>query len=171
MGSLHNTWWIQSQCHGDIFLVDTSQTIYTNSNVELNGFFHLFTPILLLFGMTQSLTYVKLSYYHKSKTRSLKTIQPTKNSIFNVHDPEGISFLFQLRVGLSPLKAHKKKHNFIDTPVDDCCCGTGTETTEHFLVFVLTLELSDSFYLQIQNSSSQNQMVQMLSNKTAYLKH
>ena len=73
-----------------------------------------------------------LSQFKKS---IIKTIQPTKKSIFNVHDPEGISFLFQLRVGLSPLKAHKKKHNFIDTPVDDCCCGTGTETTEHFLVF------------------------------------
>ena len=73
-----------------------------------------------------------LSQFKKS---IIKTIQPTKKSIFNVHDPEGINFLFQLRLGLSPLKAHKKKHNFIDTPVDDCCCGTGTETTEHFLAF------------------------------------
>ena len=69
------------------------------------------------------------------KNSIIKTIQPTKKSIFNVHDPEGIKHIFQLRVGLSPLKAHKKNHNFRDTPNDDCCCGTGTETAEHFLVF------------------------------------
>ena len=40
--------------------------------------------------------------------------------------------LFQLRIGLSPLK-HKKRHNFKDTPIDTCCCQFFTETTEHFV--------------------------------------
>ena len=30
-------------------------------------------------------------------------------------------------------KSHKKRHNFLDTPSDDCLCKTGKETTEHFL--------------------------------------
>ena len=51
-----------------------------------------------------------------------------------MHEPDGIRHIFQLRVGLSPLRAHKKHHKFADTPDDGCRCGTGIETTEHFLV-------------------------------------
>ena len=42
--------------------------------------------------------------------------------------------LFQLRVGLSPLRHHKKCHNFQDTPVDTCKCLLSAETTDHFLL-------------------------------------
>ena len=45
-----------------------------------------------------------------------------------------MKFLYQLRVGLSPLREQKKHHNFLDTPSDICHCGTGIETTEHFLL-------------------------------------
>ena len=51
-----------------------------------------------------------------------------------MHDPNEIRHLYQLRVGLSSLREHKKRHNFIDTPNDECSCGTGKETTEHFLL-------------------------------------
>ena len=43
-------------------------------------------------------------------------------------------YTYQLSVGLSPLRHHKKRHKFIDTPNDTCRCGTGIETTDHFLV-------------------------------------
>ena len=68
------------------------------------------------------------------KKAMIETIRPQKKSIFDVHDPIGISHIYQLRVGLSPLKVHKKRHNFLDTPNDICQCGTGIETTEHFLL-------------------------------------
>ena len=58
--------------------------------------------------------------------------RPKPRSFFNVHDPIGLKFLFQLRVGLSPLKAHKKHHNFIDTPNDWCDCHCSPEDTFHF---------------------------------------
>ena len=64
----------------------------------------------------------------------IKSIQPIKRSIFGIHDVNGIRYIFQLRVGLSPLRAHKKRHNFKDTPDDRCSCGNGIETTEHFLL-------------------------------------
>ena len=35
---------------------------------------------------------------------------------FVIHNPCGIKILFQLRVGLSPLKGQLKNHNFLDTP-------------------------------------------------------
>ena len=38
-----------------------------------------------------------------------------------------------LRVGLSPLRYHKKCHNFIDTPSDNCSCDQRPEDIDHFL--------------------------------------
>ena len=50
-------------------------------------------------------------------------------SVFNIHDPKGIKYLFQLRMNLSPLRSHKKHHNFADTPSDICACNQGIEDT------------------------------------------
>ena len=49
------------------------------------------------------------------KSNILKMIRPLKRSVFNIHDPKGLKRLFQLRVGLSPLRYHKKYYNFRDT--------------------------------------------------------
>ena len=59
--------------------------------------------------------------------------RPSLKRVFGVHDPDGLRYLFQLRLGLSPLRSHKKRRNFLDTPTDICLCKTGKETTEHFL--------------------------------------
>ena len=55
--------------------------------------------------------------------------------MYGIHDPLGLKYLFQLRVGLSPLKCHKKKHNFIDTPNDWCECRSSPEDVSHFLFY------------------------------------
>ena len=55
--------------------------------------------------------------------------------MFNIYDPKGMKRLFQLRVSLSPLRHHKKRHNFKDTPCDTCLCEMSIETTEHFLIY------------------------------------
>ena len=68
------------------------------------------------------------------KTNILKIIRPLKRSVFNIFDPIGVKRLFQLRVGLSPLRYHKKRYNFRDTPNDLCHCQVTAETTEHFLL-------------------------------------
>ena len=52
-----------------------------------------------------------------------------------MHDPIGLRYLFQLRVNLSPLRSHKSRHNFINTPSDICHCNQGIEDTCHFLFF------------------------------------
>ena len=49
----------------------------------------------------------------------MKSIQPKKRSVFNVHDENGIKYIFQLRVGLSSLRAHKRNHKFKDTLMID----------------------------------------------------
>ena len=67
------------------------------------------------------------------KCNLLKFYRPIKKNIFDIHNP-GIKWIFQLRVGLSPLKSHKFKHNFRDTPVNTCQCTRVEETTFHFLL-------------------------------------
>ena len=55
-------------------------------------------------------------------------------STFNIHNPSHLRYLFQLRVGLSQLKYHKRAHGFIDTPSDNCLCNNGVEDTLHYLL-------------------------------------
>ena len=47
------------------------------------------------------------------KTHILSLIHPKIKSIFGVHDPLGLRYLFQLRMNLSPLRSHKR-HSFWD---------------------------------------------------------
>ena len=68
------------------------------------------------------------------KSSILKIIRPIKKKTFNVHDSNRLKWIFQLRVGLSPLKHHKKRHNFSDTPNDACLCSNVPESTDHFLL-------------------------------------
>ena len=63
----------------------------------------------------------------------MEIIKPEKKSTFNIHSPN-LRHLFQLRGGLSALKAHKYRHKFKDTPSDACICGNGSESTVHFLL-------------------------------------
>ena len=67
------------------------------------------------------------------KNHILSLIRPNKKYIFDIHDPLGLRYLLQLRVGLSILRYHKKCHNFVDTPSDICPCTHGVEDTDHFL--------------------------------------
>ncbi len=67
------------------------------------------------------------------KKHLLSLFRPNPKSIFNIHDPIGTKILFQLRLGLSKLRHHKKNHNFLDTPTDICLCKNGAEDTEHYL--------------------------------------
>ena len=67
------------------------------------------------------------------KSTITKIIKPKKKNVFNVHNPN-LKYLYQLRGGLSSLKAHKFRHKFDDTPNPTCSCGTAAESTHHFLL-------------------------------------
>ena len=69
------------------------------------------------------------------KTAYLNLIRPPRKDIFNIHNPDGIKRIYQLRVGLSPLLSHKNKHKFKDTPSPSCSCGNSNEDVSHFLLF------------------------------------
>ena len=66
------------------------------------------------------------------KGHVLSFFRPKNKSNFGVHDPVGLRYLFQLIVSISPLRSHKGRHNFVDTPSDICHCDQGVENTYHF---------------------------------------
>ena len=49
------------------------------------------------------------------KKELISIIRPPATSVFEIHDAIGLSYLTQLRVGLSKLCFHKFKHNFRDS--------------------------------------------------------
>ena len=63
-------------------------------------------------------------------------------SVFGIHDPIGLSYLTQLRVGPSKSKLQKFKHNFRDTINPMCPSNDGIEGgTEHFLLLCPSFEV------------------------------
>ena len=75
------------------------------------------------------------------KEKLLSKIRPPAKSVFGIHDPIGLSYLTQLRVGLSKLNFHKFKHNFRDTINPMCPTNDGIENTEHFLLLCPSFEI------------------------------
>ena len=84
-------------------------------------------------------------------------IRQEKQIIFGIHDHSGVGYLFQLRVGLCSLRYHKKRHNFVDTPSDECLntcsrnkqnCGRKVEMlVANFLAFVDLYLECDAFLI------------------------
>ena len=83
-------------------------------------------------------------------------VRPLAKSLFGIHDPKGLSYPTQLKVGLSKLNFHKFKHNFRDTINPMCPASDGIEDTEHLLLLcpsflhfnfeIFSLELLDYYY-------------------------
>jgi len=69
------------------------------------------------------------------KKNILALIRPSAKSIYNIYNPIAIKWLYQLRVGLSPLFYHKHKHNFNDIPSDKCLVCNQPENCEHFFLY------------------------------------
>ena len=67
------------------------------------------------------------------KSHLLSLIPPKIKSTFGIHDALGLRYLFQLRVNLSSLQSHKRRHNFSDTPSQTCECNLGIEDFRHFV--------------------------------------
>ena len=80
---------------------------------------------------------------HALKSHLTTFFRPNNKCIFNIHDPIGIKYLCQIRLGLSPLRSHKKHHNFRDTPLDLCICKIGVEDTDHFLFKFFFIQLPE----------------------------
>ena len=64
----------------------------------------------------------------------MKLFSLQDRSLFSIHDPTDAKLLTRLSLKFSHLNEHKFRHNFKDTVVSMCDCGTETETTEQFFL-------------------------------------
>ena len=68
------------------------------------------------------------------KTKILSSIKPKENSIFKIHDIDGIKLLSPIRLHFSYLNEHKCWHNFRATIDPMCSCGLEPETPLHYFL-------------------------------------
>ena len=68
------------------------------------------------------------------KSRLLSFIRLVQNNIYNIFDPEGLTFLTLLRVGLSHPNAHRFQHNFQEYLNPLCSYSLETEDATHYLL-------------------------------------
>ena len=94
----------------------------------------LFSHPLLLSGISSIIIFEIQNRLVLLKNKIFKFIRPSPNSTFNVHNLHGIRLLARLRVGLSHLREHKFRHNFLDSIDPFCNCGRHIETTIHFFL-------------------------------------
>ena len=66
--------------------------------------------------------------------RLLSFIFPVQTNIYSIFDPKVLTFLPQLRLGLSHLNEHRFWHNFQDCLNPLCSCSLEIEDTSHYLL-------------------------------------
>ena len=88
------------------------------------------------------------------KKRILSFIRPLPNKVLNSHNPKGLKLLTRLRLGLSHLRYHKFKHNFLDIINPLCSCGSDIETTLHFLLLLKLMECTNTLLSKISEVNS-----------------
>ena len=117
------------------------QSLKCNRNIFKNSFYPNAIDIWNKIGPELR----QLPSLNKFKFETLKFVRFQKKSIFGIHNPLHMRRLFQLRVGLSPLRFHKR--GFHDNPSIACSCNESAETTEHFLLHCsLHTEARDSMF-------------------------
>ena len=84
----------------------------------------------------------KLGVYLGFKSKLLSFIRPSKRSIFNVNDPEGVKYLTRLSLRFSHLNERKFRHGFLDTLNPLCNCILQVEDNEHYFLRCFNFENS-----------------------------
>ena len=83
------------------------------------------------------------------KTSILNFVRPRENSVFEVHDINGVKLLTRLRLDFSHLNEHKFRHHFHDIINLMCSCGKEPETT---LDYLLRCNLYSIYRLELLNN-------------------
>ena len=94
------------------------------------------------------------------KSHLLTLIRPKIKSTFGIHNALRLRYVFQFYVNLTPLRSHKRRHTFSDTPSETCECNLGIEDIRHFLfecplytIQIVTLAVNIIDILQTKNLS------------------
>ena len=94
---------------------------------------------------------------YKFKNYLTKFIKVKENCMFSISDPLCLKLLTCLRLNFIHLNEHKFRHNFRDTVNPMCSCGTGIETTDHYLLCCHNFAL-------VYRSSFLNKILKLMSN-------
>ena len=86
------------------------------------------------------------------KNKMFQKVRSKKKSYFGISD-EDARYITLLRVGLSPLRAHKAAHNFGDTSNRFCTvCTNCSETTAHYLTRCKSFRLTrQTLFQNVEN--------------------
>ena len=104
-------------------------------------------------------SFQNLPSFEDLKKHILSLIRPPPKETFSVFNPTNLRYLFQLRLGLSRLRHHKKRHNFQDTPSDLCLCKNGVEDTRHYLLICPFYAIHREVFLSTVENIIQNKNV------------
>ena len=77
---------------------------------------------------------IKSKKKKKFKVTNLNFISPEGNSVFDIHNTNGIKLLGHSRLNFSHLKEHKFWQNFNHTVDPMCTCSFKPDTTLHYLL-------------------------------------
>ena len=80
------------------------------------------------------------------KKSILQFIRTTPNRSFNCHNPIVIKLITRLWLGLTHLRDHEFKHNFLGCLNQICCSGKDIETTVHYLLHYPIFSDERSFF-------------------------
>ena len=69
-----------------------------------------------------------------SRKKLLTFLRPAENDTYGIYDPLGVKLLNRLGLGVSHLKEHKFRLNFVDTLNPLSPCLIETEDTGHFFL-------------------------------------
>ena len=109
-------------------------TVFREIKCKTNRYSNSFFPDAIGFWNILISDFERFPSLEAFKDHVISLIRPKRKSIFGLHDPSGLRCLFQLRLGLSPLRSHKKRYNFADTPSAVCLCKQDIESTSHFIL-------------------------------------
>ena len=73
-----------------------------------------------------------------------------ENSLFAIHDNNGIKLLTRFRLNFNHLSEHKFRNNFLGTINSLCSCGSEPETTPNFLLLCQNHVISRSKLLKFK---------------------
>ena len=86
------------------------------------------------------------------KKTLLNFIRPSRNTVFNYHNPKGVKLLTRLRLDLSHLRERKFKYSFQGSINPTCSCDNNIETSAYFLLHCPNFSNERSTFLNIIES-------------------
>ena len=112
----------------------TNPNIYHDVRCDTERYMNSFFPASIRSWNNIDNDFHECNTINNFKNKLYVLIRDKPKSIFGIHDPIGLKHLFRLRLGLSPLRYDKHRHNFADTINDICECNIAPENVNHFIL-------------------------------------